>query len=393
MSVSLLSAAGASAQSFERTEEPARFEFGPLRLTPWIAVTDVGVDSNIFNETANPKSDFTAAVGPATNLWMDIGASHIKAKVSGQYLFFGKYEGQRSWATTDEGRWEMPLAHVTPFMTGLYSSTRQRPSYEIDARVRQRTQAFGAGADIRVGGRTMFTLSATRGELDFDDDESFAGLLLSSSLNRRTDVEEFSVRHALTPLTTLVVRAQGIQDRFENSPLRDADSVRVVGGFELNPDALISGSGFVGVRNFSPENDRVPSYTGIVASVNASYVIASTRFEARVSRDLDYSYEPLQPYYALNDTLLTVTQRMTTTWDVVGRGGWQRLGYQNLVGFEGDERVDRGSLYGGGIGYRVGHTLRLGLDINRVDRRSDAVSLSNYHGLRFGGSVTYGLPQ
>jgi Putative beta-barrel porin 2 len=393
LSVCLLPVSVASAQTFERVEEQARFRFGPLRLTPWIALTDVGVDSNVFNETVNPKSDFTAALGPATHVWMNVGASRIKAKVSGQYLFFGKYEGQRSWATADEGRWEWPLASVTPFLTGAYASTRQRPSYEIDARVRQRNHAFGAGADVRVGGRTLLTLSATRSELDFDDDEGVAGILLSSSLNRRSDAEEIAVRHELTPLTTFLVRAQGIQDRFENSPLRDSDSVRVLSGFELKPDALIAGSAFVGVRSLSPEDSRVPSYTGIVASVNASYVVVSTRFEVRVSRDLEYSYEPTQPYYALTDTLLTVTQRMTTTWDIVGRGGWQQLGYQHLTALDGAERVDRGTVYGAGVGYRVGHTLRLGFDVNRVERRSDAQAISDYSGLRFGGSVTYGLPQ
>jgi len=55
--------------------------------------------------------------------------------------------------------------------------------------------------------------------------------------------------------------------------------------------------------------------------------------------------------------------------------------------------VDRGTTWGLGLGYRVGDTVRVGFDANHYERRSEVSDLRNYHGLRFGGSVSYGLPQ
>ena len=54
----------ARAQDAPAPEEAARFRFGPLRFTPVVNVERVGVDTNVFNEADDPKSDFTAVFGP-----------------------------------------------------------------------------------------------------------------------------------------------------------------------------------------------------------------------------------------------------------------------------------------------------------------------------------------
>ena len=119
----------ASAQDIPDTAEAGRFRLGPLRFTPSIALTSLGIDDNVFNESLDPKQDTTAAVGPAVNLWMKLGRSRMTGKVSGQYLYFSQYENQRAWNTTDEGRWEVPLSRLTPFIMGAYANTKERPGY------------------------------------------------------------------------------------------------------------------------------------------------------------------------------------------------------------------------------------------------------------------------
>src|SRR5712692_354187 len=37
----------------------ARIHLGPLGLNPSMGLANVGVDNNVFNETTNPKRDFT----------------------------------------------------------------------------------------------------------------------------------------------------------------------------------------------------------------------------------------------------------------------------------------------------------------------------------------------
>ena len=151
---------------------------------------------------------------------------------------------------------------------------------------------------------------------------------------------------------------------------------------------------FVGYRQFTPLSDAMPEYQGLAAAVNATYVRGSTKFEVKVNRDVFYSYEALRPYYALFDAGLTVTQRVTHSWEIVGRGARQTLSYRQLASL-GDENggIDRGYTYGGGIGYLAGETLRLGLDANYYTRRAEVGGRRDYEGLRLFGSIRYGIQQ
>ena len=54
-------------------------------------------------------------------------------------------------------------------------------------------------------------------------------------------------------------------------------------------------------------------------------------------------------------------------------------------------RKDSGNRYGGGIGYVLGQQMRLGFDVNYMDRTSDADITRNYEGVRAGFTITYGL--
>jgi hypothetical protein len=383
----------ASAQEPDPAEE-GRFRLGPLRFTPSIALTNMGIDDNVFNDALDPKQDTTAAVGPAVKLWMHVGRSLLSGQVTGQYLYFHSYENQRTWNTSDELKWEFPLSRVTPFIAGGYANTRDRPGFEIDSRAHQRADAIRLGTSVRLSGVTSLVLTGTRSRTQFDEGETFLGADLATALNRTSRSEELQLRLKLTSLTTLVLGAEMLQDRFTFNSIRDSNSVRVLPGFELRPSALISGKVFVGFRRFDAISAAVPDYTGPVASVDAIYAAGATRFAVRISRDLSYSFEPADPYYALTDLGLTITERVTRSWDFVARGGRQSLDYQQLKAVAAaTERTDIIRQYGGGVGYRVGQTLRLGFDAMYYRRHSSELSQRDFKGLRFGASVSYGLPQ
>jgi hypothetical protein len=89
-----------------------------------------------------------------------------------------------------------------------------------------------------------------------------------------------------------------------------------------------------------------------------------------------------------------LTQRLTDAWEVVGRGGLQTLEYQQFQSIRTAKlRTDTVRQYGAGVGYRLGQTLRLGFDAVRYRRQSSELALREYEGLRFGASISYGLPQ
>lgn len=383
-----------AAQTDTDPSESARFRLGALRFTPWIAVSNVGTDNNVFNESENPRRDTTAAVGPATNFWLRMGRSRLSGRVSGQYLYFKEFQNQRAWNTANDLRWEIPLARITPFVVGTLSNTKDRPGYEIDSRVRRKDRSLGGGTLIRLSGKTTVAAAARRTTLEYDSGVVFNGSALAQQLDRATDNQELQLRVRLTPLTTFVVRGEAQQDRFAYDTRRDGNSVTVMPGFQLRPQALISGSAFVGMRRFNGASDALPDFTGLVASVDTAYAVRATQFQVRVSRDLMYSYEPLQPYFTLTDAGVSVTQRVTTAWDVVGRVSRQTMAYRNLAGIvDLESRVDRSWVLGAGLGYHLGESMRLGLDANYYRRESQALVFRNFEGLRVGASISYGLPQ
>lgn len=383
----------AQAQDDVDPAEAARFRFGPLWFTPSIAVTSLGTDDNVFNEAVDPKKDTTAAIGPATDLWLRMGRSQLSGKLSGQYLYFQKYDNQRSWNTLADGRWELRLTRLTPFVLGRMANTKDRPGYEIDARARLEERTAGVGTAVRLSAKTWFELTAKRTDIAFDK-ASYLGVDIAQQLNRRSNAEAINLKVRLTPLTTFVVRTEAVQDRFDFQQVRDTDSFSVSPGFELRPQALISGEAFAGVRRFRTLSSDLPDYTGVIAAVKTRYTVAATRLALNVSRDLTYSYETERPYYALTDVGVEVTERVTSTWDLVGRTSRQSLAYRNAVtALDLQKRTDHSWIAGAGVGYRVGQTLRLGFDANYYKRTVDEIESRNYKGLRLGASISYGLPQ
>jgi hypothetical protein len=371
--------------------ERARIQVGPLGLTPSVALTSLGVDSNVFNEFENPKSDFRFSVSPKIDAWLRAGRSRLFVSAGSDLWYYNQYASERSADGMMNTRFEVRASRVTPWLTGSVISGRRRMGYEIDLRFRGTTRQMGAGVDLRVAGKTRLGLMA--GHVNYDHEPAdFLGSNLREVLDRRADSAGLQVRHALTPLTTFVVSGEVARDRFEFTPSRNANSARIDTGFDLLPFALIGGRGRVGYRRFRGTGGELQPYSGVVASVAAnSTVRGRVRIEVALDRDITYSWELLYPYYVLTGGSLTITPQLTPRWDVRGRAGAYDLGYRAAVGVPGllTDRVDRFEMFGGGVGYRLSRDVRIGLDVDKERRRSP-VRRRAYEGFRTGVSVSYG---
>lgn len=389
----LLSAVPAAAQDPPSDpSETARFRYGPVRFTPYLAITEVGVDTNVFNSANEAREDTTATFGPGVQYWLRLGRSRISAKSDVTYSWFKQYENQRSFNNAHEAKFEVPLARITPFVDGRYQRGRVRPGYEINTRAFRTDQSYGGGVDVALTGKATVRAEAHTGELRYRDDEFFFGNSLQAALNRRTDSVALSWRQALTPLTTFVLRAEREEETFEFDAVRDSTGIRVLPGFEFDPFALIGGKVYVGFRTFDTPDPTVPDFSGVVADIEANYRARATRFDVKSQRDVEYSAEPLEPYYLLTDVHVKVTQKITSRWDIVANLGRQWLAYRQIEDATRPlpPRTDKGTRIGTGIGYTFGQSLRVGVDVDYV-MRSSTRSLSDYDGLRVGGSFTYGL--
>ena len=384
---------GVSAQTADGGAEP-RFIFGPLGITPRVALKDVGIDSNPGNLPIDTRQDFTATLAPGVDTVLRVGRGRLLGKTTVEYVYFSDLESQRSFNVNQEVRAEVTLNRLTPFASGGYLRTRQRPNPEIDLRVQQNAKYVGVGAQVKIGGRSNLELEGRRAQLRFgegtygDDD-------ISQALDRDTDSGSASFRTALTPQTTFVVRADGIRDDFANDPVRSSDSISVQPGFEFKPTALLAGRFLAGYRRFDARDQSVPDFGGLIGLVDMQYTWREqTRFAFKASRNIEYSVEDSQPYYVANGGTIEVTQVIGVRWYVAGRGGRTRLVYRNFI--EGQPtsadavgRTDRVDLYGVGFGRRLTDDIRIGLDLNKV-RRVSTIPVRQYEGYRVGVSISYG---
>jgi Putative beta-barrel porin 2 len=399
LSMLVASARSSSAQSVVVRSEPdsakARVHVGRLMLNPTIMLTNLGIDTNVFNQSdqGDPQSDFTMTVTPQTDLWLRMGRSWLTGNVREDLVWYKTFASERSANHTVGIGWLVPLNRVTFDADTSYLRTRARPGFEIDLRSERTELASHGSVEFRARPKIYVGFRGERMTTRFDADASFVGYNLREQLNRTTTTGTLTVRHQLTPLTGLIVDVGREQQRFAFEPLRDSDSTTAAVRVKLDRFALIKGSASLGYRDLQPTSSSMPSYTGATADADLSYVaFGNTQLGMTATRDVEYSFDIDAPYYLLTGVTVSVARRLVRQMDVVGRFGIQKLAYRDRIGpaTVAPDRSDDVRSFGGGIGYHMANGTRIGFNVDR-QRRASPVAFRQYHGLTFGTSVTYGL--
>ncbi len=375
----------------EDDQSRPRIRVRGLSVNPTVALSNIGVDSNVFNTVVDPKPDFTGTLSPALDAWVRAGRARLAVRGRNDLVYFQKYSSERSVDGGFGARLEVPLNRLTPWAEGGSYSGRQRAGYEIDLRTRRNVNDVGFGLDYRVGDKTSVGFGLHRNETSWNGDAVFFGNSLKQYLDRRGDSATLSYRQDLTVLTTFVVETSAARDRFDFSPERDTDSMRGTVGFDLKTRALIDGSARVGFRRFDVVGGGSESFKGAVVRADLGYVVRGVaRLSVQTERDTNYSYERDYPYYVQTGVIGTVTQRVANSWDAQARVGRQNLAYRTLVGSTTATvgRTDKVDQFGVGIGYHLNPTVRVGFNVDKY-RRSSPVQRRDYAAYRVGASVTY----
>jgi hypothetical protein len=391
-----LSAGPAMAQTIEPDPPTnARVRIGPLQVSPAISLTNIGVDQNVFNEPPEdaPKQDFTATIQPTMAFWLNIGRARVTASVKEQIIWYQKYSSERAANTTYATAWHLPLNRLVLQAGWKYAKLKDRPGFEIDTRSQRSEVGYNGAVEIRALSKTLFGVTGTRESVNFASDAIFRGVNLHDQLNSVSTTLGLTVRHELTPLTSVSVNVTHLQDRFDFSPLRDADSTGVSGAIAMNSFAVIKGTASFGYRDFKPASSGIPGYQGTVGAADLSYtLLGATRFAVAAKRDVQYSYDNEQPYYIESGFDLSVAQQVFGPFDVVARFGNHNLAYRTrlFANPTATDSVDNVKSYGAGAGLHLGKELRLGFNVDRIRRDSDLRS-RRYENLRFGSAITYGF--
>jgi hypothetical protein len=362
---------------------------GPVVLSPTIVLRDIGFDSNVRNESDDPKQDFTLTAQPRVRAAVPFGSTQLTGSVTLGFVYYARYKSEQSINRLYEGRFEGTTSRLRPFFAAAFNHTRERGGYEIDARVLRRETNVSAGAELKLTPVTSLTGFYRRVTQNYGDEARFLGTALAGQLDQATDVASGGLRLAMTPLTTVFLDVERQRDRFDRSTLRDADSVRVLPGVEFAPTAVITGRVAAGFRHFNPLDPRVEPFHGLVASANvAGTFLGATRVSVEANRDVMYSFDPATPTYLLTSGRLMVSQRIAGPFDAIAVAGRDRLQYFVVEGLPLSGRIDRTRTIGAGAGYHLSPSLRLAV-IYDVTERSSEIDRNSYDRRRLFGSVTY----
>lgn len=379
---------------------PGLWRLGPLYVTPTFHVGNVGFDTNVLFQAEDRKRDFSVSGGPGLDLALPATQS-LRFLASGQldYLYFANTPDQRRLSGSAEGGVRFDGTSFLAAAQHSYDRTFSRPSTQVDERVDQ-TWRQTRGELGFWGGARRFGLSAAGSatRYDLDSGQVYLGTDLRATLARDQYLAQVALRYGITTKTTLILAGDQQWDRFLESPIRDADSNRVVAGFELLSATRLSGRAVGGVRSFRPKRSEVARLHGI-ADVALSYQVSlKTRFDARYRRDLDYSAfvtSGQTPTVATESFGLELFKVLVARLDLRLRGSLSRLASDGDVALElPDEglvvapRQDDYWEAVADLGYTFGSRLRVGVAASYANRDS-TISYFGVRGLVVGATITY----
>jgi len=214
---------------------------------------------------------------------------------------------------------------------------------------------------------------------------------LSEQLDYTSDLIAGGARYRATPLTTLGMVAEIRRDRFDRNPVRDADRLFVGPTVDFDSGASVVGHARVGYQRFDAHDATVADYRGVAALTDLRYTfrdLTEVKIEGR--HDVDYSYDPLEPYYMESGGTLTVSQRVIGPLQVIGTGERHSLRHQRLAGTSFDGRQELTRITGGGIALQIRKQMRFELLYQKTVRTSSAPGWREYERQRLFASVFYG---
>jgi hypothetical protein len=390
--IAVVSASAAPARA--QTQAPEAIEtmpihFGALGLRPSISITNVGNDSNVFNEAEHPQEDFTATVVPRLVARVRGGRMTLSYGSAADMVYFKKFTSERSVNANTDIRLDADLGRVQPYASIGWVATKERLNAEVDVRTPRSQRALAGGLRVLMASRTALLVSGRRFTLDFDEGALFKGVDLSRTLNSQADSVDASLQLLLTPLTTFSMTTSLQRDRFEAAPERDSDTLRLLPALQFDPTTLIRGSVAVGYRRFRPLTPALPDYSGLLVQAGLGYtMLARTKFDLDLARDVQYSFEDDEPYYLSTGGRLTVTHQLVGPLDLQAFGGGQTMAYRQS-GTPTDVRRDQVRSYGGGAGYRLRNNMRFGVTWE-TNRRQSALNDRDYVRRRIYASLIYG---
>lgn len=380
--------AGPLTQTLAVTEPTSGvFDWGIVKLAPGLVIRELGYDSNIFDESVDPKDDYVFRGTPDVSAYSAVRFAKLSMYAGSQLAYFKTYKDENSAGYEYRGRLDMLLSRFLPYVGYGETRARSRPNGEIDTRADTLENELSGGVSFALGPHQQVYAGVTRFRTDFFNSVE-EGVDLSEALNHDTFTYTGGVQTALTPLVTLTLNGALEEDRFESVPLRDADRYTANASFLIGAEAILSGTIDVGYLNFKPFDPTVEGYSGVTVEAGISYPFMEIgRLSFSLIRNIEYSFDQNEGYYQETTATLAYTHRLFGEVDAQVRGSASRFGYGFVEGLP--ERTDELGTLGASFGYNLRNRTRISINYEYAQRRSPTFEDRNYDRTRIYLSWAY----
>jgi hypothetical protein len=295
-----------------------QMDFGPLVMTPSVAFMNIGVDNNVYNSAGEREVAFTATVSPQIRLLYESGRLMVDSNTAADYVYYDVDATLGGFTPRTILNVEYRVGRrITLLFNDYIASHKDRPSIEIDDRVRHTSRTIGTGVRVALARRMDLELGVRQSDIGYPGGTVYNGVKLDETLNQRTRTAYGSLLYRVTPYTALRTLVNIDDQKFPQSPNRDGQSNLYAGGLSFSPRALIAGDATLGVRQFWSHSPTQPNFTGLAADGRLSLTLGDlTGFLVSGHRDLNPSYELTNPYVLQSSYQVAMQQHLSRRFDV-----------------------------------------------------------------------------
>jgi hypothetical protein len=357
-------AAFAQADSFLDPPDTSRFlSWGPFRVRPGVAISDLGYDNNVFAITDNspiPKvGDYFIALTPRVEGLVLFGhRAYLTFDASLQFYAYAQQSELNYFNGFGKARLTVPFRNFGFYGDFGYDRTRDRPYDAQSIRPLRKEYPLGAGFIARFGWRTDTELGYAQSRITADDpntpcDPSVPSSCVINSLNDRTEKgTRLKARYLAFGRTRVLLELSQRSIGFSypvTAAQRDGDERRQLVGLDFGLGGSISGTFRVGHSHFDLNNPLGADFDGPVADIALAYNFGGDGSHITLvgARDVRYTVFDTSPLYVYTGGDLTFVKYFNRFLGAeIGAG-------RATLGFLGSSRADTDTSGSLGLLFRV----------------------------------------
>ena len=301
-----------------------------LTITPLLPLTQVGIDSRVVDANGDRQSDLVVELTPQVWMGLDLRRVRVEGNLSAGLQYYRSFKSERAVNPGYDAAVEFDLARRVTFMAGYgFVSTRNRFSYDLDARVRRDERRTSAGVELGPWGRVGFALSGFLSERRIPEDATFDGQALRPTLEQDVQSATAAVNFELTPASSLAFSFTPATYRFPQFAASDADSSELRVETTFAQGALIAGRAHVGYLRYLVFDAAAQDYVGPVMGGELWHTWRErTEVGVRGERAIRSSFQSTSAY-SVNDRFGGwIRQALSRRFDVVLDVNQNRYRYQ-----------------------------------------------------------------